>query len=138
MPLTLLPDVEAALIAWLRAHADVAALTTNVGWEIKSPYPCLRLVQVGETADSIMRVGEALIQFDAYGAPDVVSASNRVALSLLLRTTMAEVRKQFPGRVTASAVYTRVRTINGLQWAPDEPARQQRYFGRLIVAAHAV
>lgn len=133
-----LPDVEADLISHLRGAAAVVALTTNVGWEIKSPYPCLRLIQVGETTDEIMRVGSALIQLEAWGAADVASSTNRIALKRLLAVALAEIAQQFPGKVTATAVYSRVRVQNRAQWAPDDTTRQQRYFGRLIVAAHAV
>lgn len=133
-----LPDQEADLIAHLRGASAVTALTSSIGWEIKGPYPCLRLVQVGETTDSIMRVGSALHQIEAWGAPDITSATNRIALKRLLATAMAEIAQQFPGKVTATAVYSRVRVQNRAQWAPDDTTRQQRYFGRLIVAARAV
>ena len=140
MAVSLLPDVEAALIQWLRAHADVAALSTNVGWEIKSPYPCLRVIRVGGPGDP-RRIDQALVQVEAWGAADVVTATNRVALARLLRTVDAALR-QDARNVTVStsqgdAVISTVRPIQLMQWAPDPDTRQHRYFSRHMVTAHA-
>lgn len=140
MPVSLLPDVEAALIVWLRAHADVAALTTTVGWEIKSPYPCLRILRVGGPGDP-RRVDHALVQIEAWGQPDVVTSTNRVALRKLLATADAAIR-QDARNVTVTvaggnAVLCSVRAVQLMQWAPDDTSRQHRYFSRHLVTATA-
>lgn len=140
MPVALLPDVEAAVISWLRAHADVAALSTNVGWEIKAPYPCLRLIRVGGPGDP-RRVDQALIQVEAWGAADVASSTNRVALARLLRTADAALRLGARNVTVTTAqgdaVISTVRAVQLMQWAPDPDTRQHRYFSRHLVTAHA-
>ncbi len=118
----------------------MAALSTNVGWEIKTPYPCLRVIRVGGPGDP-RRVDKALIQVEAWGGPDVVTATNRINLARLLRTVDAALR-QDARNVTVNtsqgnAVISTVRAIQLMQWAPVEETRQHRYFSRHMVTAHA-
>ena len=131
------PDIEAGVIEFLVGRPAVTGLAGNVGWRVRDPWPCLRVIRVGGTTDEILRVDEALIQLDAWGNPDDKSSGQRQALARLLAVAEAELLG-IPGRVTASAVYTRARVVNRGQWAPDDQTEQQRYFSRLTVAAHAV
>lgn len=131
------PDIEADLIAHLRAAA--LSGVGNVSWRIGGPYPCLRVVRVGGTTDEILRVDNALIQLEVWGDPNVDTSTQRVALASLLGRAEARIVGTFAGSTTATAVYLRtVRVLTRGQWAPDDTTHQQRYFTRLIVAAHAV
>lgn len=131
------PDIEAGVIEYLVSRPIVTALAGNIGWRIKPPWKCLRVVRVGGTTDEILRVDTALIQVEAWGDPDDQSSGQRVALARLLAVADAELLN-IPGRVTSSAVYTHARMVNRGQWAPDDTTEQQRYFSRITVAAHAV
>jgi len=131
------PDIEAGVIEYLVGRSAVTSLAGNVGWRIKAPWPCLRVVRVGGTTDEILRVDDALIQVEAWGNPDDTSSAQRIALARLLAVAEAELLG-IPGRVTGTAVFTRARVLNRGQWAPDDSTEQQRYFSRLTVAAHAV
>lgn len=131
------PDIEAGVIEFLVSRSAVTTIAGNVGWRIRAPWPCLRVVRVGGTTDEILRVDSALIQVEAWGNPDDQSSGQRIALARLLAVAEAELMN-IPGRTTATAVYTRARVVNRGQWAPDDTTEQQRYFTRLIVAAHAV
>lgn len=130
------PDIEADLISGLRAAA--LAGVGNVGWRVEGPWPCLRVVRVGGTSDEILRVDRALVQVEAWGAPNTDTSTQRVALASLLARADAWLLQNMPGRVTATAVYQRPQIVSRGQWAPDDTTAQQRYFSRLIVAAHAV
>jgi hypothetical protein len=131
------PDVEAGVIEYLVGRAAVTSLAGNVGWRIRAPWPCLRVVRVGGTTDEILRVDDALVQLEAWGNPDDTSSAQRIALARLLAVAEAELLA-IPGRVTATTVFVRARILNRGQWAPDDSTEQQRYFSRLTVAAHAV
>jgi hypothetical protein len=128
------PDVEVGLITAVRAQFP----TRTVGWEVKGPWPCVRLLRVGGTTDEILRVDQALIQAEVWGEPNNVSSTQRVALAALLAQVDAFLVGHIPGLVTVTTVFGRVRTLNRGQWAPDDTTGQQRYFSRHTVAAHAV
>src|SRR4051794_31378145 len=111
------PDIEAGVLEHLVGRTTVTSLAGNIGWRIRPPWPCLRVVRVGGTSDEVLRVDSALIQVEAWGDPDDKSSAQRFALAHLLAVADAELMN-IQGRTLGAGVYLRPRVVSRAQWAP--------------------
>jgi hypothetical protein len=141
-----LPDVEAAVIAFLATDADVTAartvtasplLLSGLGWNLGADpvYPFLKVARVGGGADDNY-LDRPLIQLDAIGAPNDWSSTSRIALSSLLRTAHGAVFARLRWHTASSVRFSRVDLVTNVQWAPDSAESQMRYFSRLAMVVH--
>lgn len=137
MTLPLLPDVEKAVIAYLTADADVAAITTNIQDQIAPPYPMLRIARVGGSAER--RLDRPLLFLDAYGAlPDDRPSNEKATLNLLARTAIAALRALADtGTVVDGASLSALSLGTVLQWLPDPVTHQGRYRTEMLINARA-
>lgn len=141
MTLIVLPDIEAVLVAYLRARPEVSAIVDDrVATEIPAAerladgdvlFPRVKLARVGgtPTIDRPLWLDRALVQFDAYGT----SKSQARLLADTVRAVMADATG-----VRGDAVITRVNP-GGLMWLPDTAygeAGQPRYLATAAVSFH--
>lgn len=111
MPLALLPDAEAALVAWLKAHPDLAAIHGGrVGTKLNATLPAVRVTRVGGTPDDPW-LDLPLVQVEAWAATS--TAAMDLARSVV--AAMPDVRGAAAGKVH-TFVYE-----SGPFWAPDDP-----------------
>ena len=143
MTTVVLPDVEAALLAFLAADADVTAARTvggvkgGLGWNLGSSpaYPFLRVYRAGGPAvDNYLDL--PLIQLEAIGAPNDATSASRQALSLLLRTAHGACLARLRWHTASGVRFSDVDTATHMQWSPDPETAQSKYFTRLTMAAH--
>lgn len=132
MPASVVPDVERALLDYLRGHAAVSALTGNVATEIHDPYPMLRVVRTGGTYDG-RRVDVASLQVEVWGAPNIES---RPALNDLMRAAIRAL-SDLHGQTVDGVYVSAVTHLTTLQWLPDPQAAQQRYLSTVLITAHS-
>lgn len=131
-------DVEAFLVAALRADASLDALLANrIGGELPADFPAdgearVRLFRVGgapDASDSASHLDRPSVQFDCYGSSreeafDVAAAVERSVRAL-------------EGTKSGGVVVTRVRRNLGPVWSPDPVTNAPRYLLGAILAAHA-
>lgn len=143
MTTTTLPDVEAALLAFLATDADVTTARTvggvkgGLGWNLGSSpaYPFLRVYRAGGPAEDNY-LDRPLIQLEAIGAPNDATSATRQALSLLLRTAHGACIARLRWHTSSGVRFSGVQTVTQMQWAPDAETAQSRYFTRLTMAVH--
>lgn len=129
-----LPDTEGAVIRHLRGDTEVTALG-HISPRIVEPWPCLHVTRIGGVADLSAALDSALIQMDAWGAPEDSTTATAVALKSLLATAEMSLRWRCKGSPVNGLVVTRVRLITRVQSLPDPQTGQQRYLTRLQVSA---
>lgn len=145
MTIETLPDTVTALRVFLAADPDVATARTVNGQlgsmnRAQGPavkYPALKVYRAGgPAADAYL--DHPLVQIEAIGAPnDTSDATDRVLVDLL-RTVQAAIYRRMRGETTGSVRISAVETITALQWGWDDTTKQNRYFLRLVLTAHAV
>lgn len=134
MATVLLPDVEQAVIAYLGAHPDITAITSNVAGDINGPYPMLRVQRTGGPGSR--RLDHALLFIDAYGdTPDNRASDERATLSLLSRTALAVLYELEADGVVGTCDVSAVEPVVTNQWLPDPLTNQGRYHS--VVAVYA-
>lgn len=130
MALRLLPDVEALVVAYLKADASVAAIAgTRVSTKLAEAYPRVNVTLI--TGREVVRehLDEQHLQVDAY-------ADDKADANLLARTVRA-VLLNAPSVPHARGVVTHVRTITPPRWLPDETANDRpRYLAEYGITVH--
>lgn len=145
MPPALLPDVHAAVAAYLAGHADVRAAlpahpldpdTANVVADVAGPYPCLRLV--GTPAGTELNLRHRVVQellVEAWGDPDAAPdpTALRAVLYVALRA-LAELAED-DGAPVEGIVVSHVASSQPGTYLPD-PTGQPRYLAGVTITAH--
>jgi hypothetical protein len=123
------PDVEAELIAWLKAQLNVRHLT-DLPANLTDILPINQVTRVGGDDDSI-RLDRALVDIDSYGA-------DRAATSLLARQTRDKLVMRLRGIQTTAAVFGRVSTVSAPAWRPYENPALRRMGATYEIYFHPV
>jgi hypothetical protein len=132
MALTLIPDAELAVGAYLRTHDDIEALGARVLGKTPADTgrPWVRLTQLDAREAGNSRVEHLigfLVQLDCYADTD-----NEQGDAVVLGRSVRAALNQLPNTIVSGAVVTRVEFI-GHTRLPDpdfEPARE-----RVIITA---
>lgn len=123
------PDVEAELVAWLKARLNVRHVT-DLPANLVEVLPVNQVQRVGGDDDSI-RLDRALVDIDSYGA-------DRGAASLLARRTRHELVVNLRGVQTAAAVFGRASTISAPAWRDYENPGLRRMGATYEIYFHPV
>ncbi|MEU6543876.1 hypothetical protein [Streptomyces sp. NPDC046859] len=123
------PDVEAELVAWLKAQLNVRHLT-DLPTNLTEVLPINQVQRIGGDDDSI-RLDRALVTVDSY-------AADRAAASLLARRTRDKLVNQLRGVQTAAAVFGRVSTLSAPAWRPYENPNLRRMGATYEIYFHPV
>lgn len=142
--LTLIPEADALVAGWLRAHPAIVDLDANVAGTLPDTItrPWIRITSFGPDDDAASRLEHLLdffLQLDCYaGAAATRAGEGQGEASALARTARA-VLKAMQGQTADGVVVTQVR-FGGMPRIPDtdfEPARE-RYVLDVFVRMHAV
>lgn len=136
MTITLLPDVEKVISAYLRSRAEVAALVEGrVYTEIpKMPvFPLVRLMRVGgePLTTRPLYIDQALLQIDAFGGPKALARQ----IAETCRHVLSEAHLTSHSGASVDNV-----EFGSFQWLPDptfEPAKP-RYSFDVSVTIHPI
>lgn len=113
MSLTLLPSAPVLTVAWLKGHADLAAIHGGrVGTKLNATLPAIRVQRIGGNVPDTYE-DQPVLQVECWavdeGTADLLARSVVAALPTIRQTTAA-------GRVYTYAIES------GPFWAPDDPA----------------
>lgn len=115
MPVAVMPDAEAVVIAFLKAHAGLVAAipAANISTAVNTAiWPVLTIARVGGTPTVAVRLDNATIDVSVWGA-------TKTQASIVMRTACAAML-DMAGHVAASAVVTGVFYVLGPRWLPDD------------------
>lgn len=130
MAVRLLPDVEALLVAYLKAASAVTAIVgTRVSTELDDGFPRVNLTLVTGREIVATHLDEQQVQVDAY-------ANDKATANLLARTVRAVLLAA--AGVHSRGVVTGVRTITPPRWTPDDSVTppRPRYLFEVGVTLH--
>lgn len=113
-----LPDTEAALVAFLNAHADLAPLHDWVGTQVQATTPGIQVTALGG-AQPWPWEATPEFQLSAWGG-------TKAQASLLARTAAAAVFELVGTAVTGGRI-TGVDVRLAALWVPDETTNRPRY-----------
>jgi len=135
MSVQLLPDVEAIVVAYLAAHADVMALCDDrVYTEVPEgpTYPFITVFRVGGQPRPQPRwIDQAHLQIDAWGDDEAYS---REDTRDLCETAVAALHEL--NGVTDLGVITAVEDVLGPRSLPDPETSFPRFEAEVLVTAH--
>jgi hypothetical protein len=117
----LLPDVEALVVAWLKAHPSVSALVgTRVATELPAApaWPFLTVTQIGGNELIADHLDDQYLQLMSWG-------DSKGQANLLIRTARAALI-ELRGENTSRGVVTDVRTTFTPFWQPDDSVSPPR------------
>jgi hypothetical protein len=126
-----LPDVLKAVMG----HLTAAFPSLNVNHRVTSPWPCLRVVRSGGSPVDPRRIDQALIQLEAWGAPDDESSTTQVALAAQLANVVASCVWDLRGSTVGACKVGHVEVVTHALWSPDTATNQPRYLSRLLLNA---
>lgn len=126
-----LPDVEGALVAFLKANTAVAALVaTRVFYGIPKATPVWPLVTVarigGGDDASDAPVDEGVLQVDCWGTISTSGYGQKLPCTQLKNAVRSALRS-FTGGVLATGVYAGGITVQSDIWLPDPADDRPRY-----------
>lgn len=134
------PDVEADVIAYLRAHADVAAGVgggtddPNVATTMRGPFPMHQVVGGGGPWNRVQHV--ASVTLNTWGSPDNDNAeTDRVAVKDAHRTALGALLDR-AGLRDAGLNISWVLIPAALRWLPD--GNQGRFTSSLVFYTRSV
>ncbi|MFD1277463.1 hypothetical protein [Streptomyces kaempferi] len=122
-------DVEAELVAWLKAELAVRVVT-DLPANLGSDGPVLQLQRIGGDDDSF-RLDRALVDVDSY-------AVDRPTASQLMTQTRGLLLVKLRGVTTGAAVFTAARTISAPAWRPYENTSLRRFGATFEIFCHPV
>lgn len=122
-------DVEAELVAWLKAQLAVRVVT-DLPSNLEEVAPLAQIARVGGHDDTI-RLDRALVDLDVF-------AATRLASSQLMTRARVAFLTQLRGTVTSAAVFTSARTISAPSWRPYENNNLRRFGATFEVFCHPV
>lgn len=122
-------DVEAELVAWLKAELDVRVVT-DLPANLLDVVPVVQVQRVGGDDDGI-RLDRAFIDVDVYG-------TTRPLASQLMAQARSLFLASLRGVVTDAAVFTSARTITAPAWRPYENPGLRRFGATFEIFCHPV
>lgn len=143
MTLALIPEADALVAGWLRAHPAIVSLDANVAGTLPDSItrPWIRVTSFGPDDDETSRLEHLLdyfLQLDCYaGSVSTKAGEGQGEASTLVRTARAVLREK-QGQTLDGVVVCEVR-FGGMPRIPDtyfEPARE-RYALDVFVRMHA-
>lgn len=146
MTILTLPDVEAPLLSFLAADADVTAARTtapsvkgSVDTRVRpgTRWPMLKVYRVGGSAADTY-LDRPLVQVEAIGAPNDLTSANEDVVKALLLTAQAAIYLRLRWSTVGGARFSDVETITHMQDGYDDATKQVRYFSRLLLKVHPV
>jgi hypothetical protein len=122
-------DVEAELVAWLKAQLAVRVVT-DLPANLEGAAPVVQIARVGGDDDGI-RLDRAIVDVDVF-------AATRPASSQLMTRTRVALLTQLRGVVTSGATFTSARTISAPSWRPYENNNLRRFGATFEIFCHPV
>ncbi|MFD7705715.1 hypothetical protein [Streptomyces sp. NPDC059786] len=122
-------DVEAELVAWLKAQLAVRVLT-DLPADLNAVLPVVQVQRIGGSDDGF-RLDRALVDVDVY-------AATRPAASDLMALTRTRLLAGLRGTTTNAAVFSAARTITAPAWRDYENTSLRRFGATFEIFCHPV
>lgn len=127
LPVVVMPDAEAAVRAWVRSLASLAApINRRVFFShpTNPTFPYVMLHQLGAPTDPYLPTSWARMSFDVWADR---AAGGKAAASLIARTLAAEIVSLAAWTGYPGAQIDGAEISSGPTWMPDEDAHIARY-----------